>query len=99
VPKIVLEQAELRAALIPALRADLALTETYIYRPAPALSCPIVAYAGASDPIVSADRLAAWREQTSTDFACRLFEGHHFYLNRARDALLADLAGRLLRLV
>lgn len=98
VPKIVLEQADLRASVVPALRADLTLTETYVYRAAPPLDCPISAYAGASDPIVSAERLAAWREQTSADFTCRLFDGHHFYLNRARDALLADLTGRLPRL-
>jgi len=97
VPKIVLEQADMRAAVVPALRADLALTETYVYRPGPPLDCPITAYAGASDPIVPSDGLAAWRDQTTAGFECRLFEGHHFYLNRARDALLADIAERLLR--
>ena len=99
VPKIVLEQADLRTALVPALRADLALTETYGYRAAPRLSCPITAYAGASDPIVSQERLAGWREHTTGEFSCRLFAGHHFYLNRERDALLADITGRLLRAV
>jgi medium-chain acyl-[acyl-carrier-protein] hydrolase len=95
VPKIVLEQAELRASLVPALRADLSLTETYAYRAAPPLDCPIAAYAGASDPIVPADGLAAWREQTAAGFSYRLFDGHHFYLNRARESLLADLTGKL----
>jgi surfactin synthase thioesterase subunit len=97
VPKIVLEQAELRVALVPALRADLALTETYTYRDAPPLTCPIAAYGGASDPFVSEARLAGWREHTTGEFSCRLFAGHHFYLNRAREALLADITGRLLR--
>ena len=99
VPRIVLEQAELRTAMVPALRADLALTETYVYRPGAPLACPIVAYAGDSDPVVSGEQLEHWREQTSGTFACRIFDGHHFYLNRARDALLADLTVRLLRLV
>jgi surfactin synthase thioesterase subunit len=98
VPRIVLEQAELRASAVPALRADLTLTETYTYRAGPPLRCPIAAYAGASDPIVPPDRLALWREQTAAEFSWRLFDGHHFYLNRARDALLADIADRLLRL-
>lgn len=99
VPKFVLEQGDLRTAMVPTLRADLALTETYAYRPAPPLGCPIAAYAGASDPIVSAEGLAEWRDQTAAEFSCRLFDGQHFYLNRARDALLADLTGRLLRRV
>jgi medium-chain acyl-[acyl-carrier-protein] hydrolase len=99
VPKIVLEQADLRRALVPALRADLALTETYTYRPAPRLTCPITAYAGASDPIVSAERLAAWRDQTTGEFTFRLFPGHHFYLNRQREALIADITRRLFGVV
>ncbi len=97
VPKIVLEHADLRNALVPALRADLALTETYTYRAAPRLTCPITAYAGASDPIVSEERLDGWREHTTGEFTCRLFAGHHFYLNRERDALIADITRRLFR--
>jgi surfactin synthase thioesterase subunit len=99
VPRIVLEQADLRVAVVPALRADLALTETYTYRDAPPLTCPIAAYAGALDPIVSEEGLAGWREHTTGEFTCRRFAGHHFYLNRERDALLADVTGRLLRAI
>jgi surfactin synthase thioesterase subunit len=97
VPKIVLEQADLRSSVVPALRADLSLTETYVYRTAPPLECPISAYAGSADPIVSRERLARWREQTSGEFSSRLFDGHHFYLNRCRDALLTELTERLLQ--
>jgi len=99
VPRIVLEQADLRASVVLALRADLTLTETYAYRSAPPLSCPISAYAGAADPIVTPERLAQWREQTCAEFSCRLFDGRHFYLNRARDTLLADVISRLFRCV
>ncbi len=99
IPGIVLEQAELWATVVPALRADLTLTETYTYLPGSPLDCPIAAYAGASDPIVPAAALREWRLQTTGEFSCRLFEGHHFYINRARDALLDDIAGRLMRRV
>jgi surfactin synthase thioesterase subunit len=98
VPRIVLEQAELRTSAVSSLRADLVLTDTYVYRPAPPLACPIAAYAGAGDPIVSADQLEGWREQTTSAFSSRRFDGHHFYLNRAREALLADITRRLRRL-
>lgn len=95
--KIVLEQAELRAASVPTLRADLTITETYRYQPGEPLDCPIAAYAGAADRIVTAAGLSGWREQTTAEFSCRLFEGQHFYLNRAREPLLADVTERLLR--
>jgi len=95
VPRIVLERAELRGGEVAALRADLALTETYVYRDAPPLDCGIVAYGGDADPIVGGERLTAWQAQTTGAFSSRRFAGDHFYLNRARDALLADLTSRL----
>jgi medium-chain acyl-[acyl-carrier-protein] hydrolase len=95
VPRIVLERAELRASMVAALRADLTLTETHEYTDAPPLACAIAAYGGRADAIVSGERLTAWREQTTGDFSWRSFDGDHFYLNRARDALLADLISRL----
>jgi surfactin synthase thioesterase subunit len=97
IPQIVLENAELRGVIVPALRADLAVTETYAYREAPPLPCPIAAYGGSSDPMVREDRLERWREQTTGEFSCRLFDGDHFFLNGARDALLSDVTARLPR--
>jgi surfactin synthase thioesterase subunit len=95
VPRIVIERADLRAAMVTALRADLTLTETYEYRHAPPLACAIAAYGGEADAIVSGERLTAWRGQTTGDFSCRRFDGDHFYLNRGRDALLAEVLLRL----
>ena len=69
VPRIVLEQTDLRTAIVPALRADITLSETYEYRAAAPLECPITAYAGTADPIVSAERLVRWHEQTIADFS------------------------------
>jgi medium-chain acyl-[acyl-carrier-protein] hydrolase len=95
VPRIVLERAELRGDLVRALRADLALTETYAYRDAPPLPCAIAAYGGTTDRIVAGERLDAWRAQTTSAFSCRRFPGDHFYLNRQRDALLAEILSRI----
>jgi len=95
VPRIVMERAELRANMVTALRADLTLTETREYRDAPPLACAIAAYGGESDAMTTGRRLAAWREQTTGDFSCRRFPGDHFYLTRARDALLADILSQL----
>ena len=95
VPRIVLECGGLREDMVAALRADIALTETYRCIDAPPLACAIAAYGGDRDPIVAGDRLAAWRDQTTGPFSVRRFEGDHFYLTRARDALLADIRSRL----
>ena len=98
-PQIVLQDAELRGVILPALRADVGLTETYAYRDAPKLACPIAAYGGLGDTRVGQDRLARWGEQTTGEFSCRMFEGDHFFLNGARDALLDDVTSRLQRSV
>jgi len=95
VPRIVVERADLRGEMVAALRADLTLTETYAYRDDAPLACAIAAYGGDRDPIVEGDRLAAWRDQTTGSFSFRRFDGDHFYLNRARDALLAEIRSRL----
>jgi surfactin synthase thioesterase subunit len=91
VPRIVLESRELRAAAVGPLRADLSITEPYVFAGGAPLDCPLTAYGGQADPNVTAAALAAWREQTTGAFRCRVFDGGHFYLNRARDALMADI--------
>lgn len=97
IPPIVLENAELRSVILPALRADMTLTESYVYRDTPPFPCDIAAYGGADDARVGEARLARWRGWTSGDFSCRQYEGDHFFLNSARDALVAHVTTRLSR--
>jgi pyochelin biosynthetic protein PchC len=80
---------ELRRLVLPTLRSDYRLIETYRPRPGPALACPVVACAGDADPDVTREQAGGWREATSGRFELRLFPGDHFYLKRCRDQLLA----------
>jgi medium-chain acyl-[acyl-carrier-protein] hydrolase len=91
-PDEVLANPELMALVMPALRADFAINETYKYRPYPPLSCPIRAYGGADDRSVSSEDLEDWRQQTAASFDLRRFTGDHFFLRAARDELLRWLA-------
>jgi cytochrome P450/surfactin synthase thioesterase subunit len=61
------------------IRADLAMSDLYEYVPAPPLPCPILAFKGREDPIVSIDELAAWRHQTSVRFDMAEVSGSHFF--------------------
>ena len=45
IPAMLWQEAELRALLLPLLRADLTLVETYTYTPAPPLPCALTASA------------------------------------------------------
>jgi medium-chain acyl-[acyl-carrier-protein] hydrolase len=96
IPAAVLNEPELLALLLPALRADLTALETYRYRDEPPLECPISTYGGFADPQVPLRDLEAWRPLTAAAFAVRQFPGGHFYLQEeGRAALLTDIEMRL----
>src|SRR2546423_358721 len=63
-PAAVLDHEELMELLLPTLRADFAVCETYRYHVGPPLLCPISALGGLGDDTVSRQDLDAWHEQT-----------------------------------
>ena len=83
VPAEVLADARLMDLIVPAMRADLSVSETYSYSAEPALSCPITAFGGLSDPKVLIEEMTPWRDQTSVAFALHMLPGDHFFLNQA----------------
>jgi medium-chain acyl-[acyl-carrier-protein] hydrolase len=91
-PAGVLEHAELRELFIPILRADFAITETYLYTHETPFDCPISAFGGLQDHTVSREELAAWRQQTGGNFTLRLLPGDHFFINSARSMLLQAIS-------
>ena len=82
IPPAVRDNAELLELVLPALRADIQMVETYQYQEEPPLDVDILALGGTDDPAVSASQLAAWRRQTSGKFSARLLPGGHFFLFR-----------------
>lgn len=91
-PEEVLRHVELLQLLIPVLRADFAVCETYVHQPKPPLDCPISAYSGLGDDYVNREELQGWAKHTAGHFSLRMFPGDHFYLNTARHYLLQALA-------
>lgn len=79
-PPAALEHGELMKLLLPVLRADLAINETYLYTEEPPLEVPITALVGDDDPDVSPREMEEWRHQTSHQFRTIVFSGGHFYL-------------------
>lgn len=79
-PPAVLADTELLTALLPGLRADFELNETYRPDPRPHLDLPVCAYGGCEDPLVDPAELLAWRGVSSGPFTLRTFPGDHFYL-------------------
>lgn len=96
-PEAVLENAELMQLLLPTLRADFAVLETYVYAPGLPLDCPITVFGGLQDCEVSCDCLEVWREQTTASFSLSMLPGDHFFLHTAQPLLLQFLAQELHR--
>jgi medium-chain acyl-[acyl-carrier-protein] hydrolase len=98
-PRQVLEHPELLGLLVPVLRADMALTETYQHRDEPPLDMPITALTGSEDAKVSLADAAAWERHTRGGFRLHVFPGDHFYLFANRDRVVATLSADLRRAV
>lgn len=94
-PSEVLAEQALLAALLPMLRADFAVNETYRPEPGTRLDVPVTAFGGIADPLAEPDELLAWREVTRGPFELRLFDGDHFYLNADPDPLLGAIRAAL----
>jgi pyochelin biosynthetic protein PchC len=91
----VLDMPELRTALLPALRADYRLMETYRPTLSPPLLSPIVALTGDCDPEVDVHQAAEWGGYTDGRFACVVLPGDHFYLVAQRQAVTDAILGAM----
>ncbi|HWI50704.1 MAG TPA: alpha/beta fold hydrolase [Symbiobacteriaceae bacterium] len=94
-PDSVLQHRELMEMLLPLMRADFALSETYVYEPDAPLQCPVSAFGGTADPEVSREGLQAWQSQTCGPASVRIYPGGHFFLHDFRAEVLEAIAAAL----
>ncbi|WP_263247329.1 thioesterase II family protein [Saccharopolyspora rosea] len=88
----VLVQPEVRGLLLPAVRADYRVNETY--RPAssqPPLECPITAFFAADDPETTVAEVQDWRQLTRNRCDLVVLPGDHFYLVPRRSEVLSTI--------
>jgi medium-chain acyl-[acyl-carrier-protein] hydrolase len=95
----VLEEPELMQLMLPLLRADFTLCETYTYTPETPLNCPISVFGGLQDSEVSRTHLEGWRAETTAAITLRMLPGDHFFLNTEEPLLLRILAQELCQLM
>lgn len=103
IPAEIRGNSEFLDLVLPPLRADLEMYETYRYASAPPLGVPILALGGAGDATVSPAQLRAWRAHTSAGFHAEILPGGHFFpqddvpltTDRVRGFLGRFVAGRI----
>ncbi|MFF5309176.1 thioesterase II family protein [Streptomyces massasporeus] len=88
-----LDDPELVAMVLPALRADYAALAAYSWTPGEPLRTPVTVLCGDADPVVSVQEAAGWRAFTRAETEVRVFPGGHFYVDQRLD----DVAEVVLR--
>lgn len=81
-PEDTYDDPELLAMIIPALRADIEVSATYVDDGA-AVSSPIVGFCGQSDPLMPAAAMGVWAKRTPEFLGNSSFSGGHFYIDNA----------------
>ncbi|WP_352509140.1 SDR family NAD(P)-dependent oxidoreductase [Mesorhizobium sp. M0048] len=94
VPKEALANEELvHNFILPALRADFELAETYDRNLPTPLSAAMTAMGGLQDELLNANDLDEWRRLTTSRFARIMFDSDHFYTH----SMTAEVVSTLLR--
>lgn len=91
-PPEVLADDRLLALLLPMVRADLRLAETWPPAPPRPLAAPLVVFAGADDDVAPPAVVAGWSRYGAGAFTAHVLPGDHFFPRTAEPALL-DLLG------
>jgi pyochelin biosynthetic protein PchC len=91
----ILDDPDMRDVLLPTIRADYRVADTYRPSGCAVVGVPVVAYVGDRDPSVTAWQMRAWAEITTAGFDVLVFTGHHFYLRFHEAELVHDIARRL----
>lgn len=89
------DDLELREFLLPVLKSDFALYESYVYRDEAPLNCPIDIFAGDSDRSIPLESMQYWAEHTSSEVKHHVFNGGHFFIDCALAEIQAVISSAL----
>jgi len=93
-PSEVLDDPELFELVVPGLRADFSLAETYAYSRPQQLSVPTSIYYGEQDEIEES-QICAWQEQIAPQAQFKRIPGDHFFIHSHLEHV-TQLVGRQL---
>jgi medium-chain acyl-[acyl-carrier-protein] hydrolase len=81
--------SKLRDFLLPVLRDDIAVCESYVYRKEAPFSCPIDVFAGEQDRSIPVASTRDWSEHSTATVTHHVFPGGHFFIDDSEDEIIA----------
>lgn len=98
-PPEVFANSELMELMLPMLRADFSLGETYVYPSQEPLPCSATLVGATRDSEVSIAEVGEWTRYVRAVVSLEVIEGNHFYIHHARDELLDVVRRACCRLI
>jgi len=95
IPETVLQNEELMQVMLPTLRADYELCDTYEYREEAPLACPFSLFGGLEDVRISQADIEAWPIHSRATCDLSMLPGSHLFLHTAQDLLLVEISQNL----
>jgi medium-chain acyl-[acyl-carrier-protein] hydrolase len=95
IPEAILQNEELMQVMLPVIRADYEVCDTYEYREEPPLACPFSLFGGLEDVRVRKADLETWPVHTSAASSLSMLPGSHLFLHTTQDLLLAEISQSL----
>lgn len=94
-PEEILNNMELMDLVLPVVRNDYRLIETYRPETEAKIESPIHIFCGRADLDATAEDLEAWSELTTHACDLTYFDGDHFYLNGKKHEVVSAIVDRL----
>jgi epothilone polyketide synthase C len=86
---------ELRAFLLPAVRADFAMAASYRFKATPAWDVPLTCFVGHGDPYVTQEDAVQWGHYTRVSFQAWIRNTAHFLIVDDRPFILDTINASL----
>jgi myxalamid-type polyketide synthase MxaE and MxaD len=95
IPREVQEDQQFMEHFMSICKLDYQLLQSYIYSNKEPLDCPISAWGGEQDSLVSQDDISAWHQHTKNTFKLHMIPGKHLFLTTNRKLLLETISQEL----
>jgi len=91
-PTEILDRPDWLALLMPIVRDDLRIFQSFRPSGEPPLPCPLHIFGGCDDSLAPPDTLAAWQTHSLQPHDMRLYHGGHFLFRSPDPALVTAIA-------